>query len=416
MRTTRGALACLLLSVIGIGLCAYLTFLHLALLRGELLGGAVCGAAGSIFNCHAVTSSPLGALAGLPLSLWGLVGYLAVAALALCAWQCAEWTQQALTALLGLGVVFVIVDAALLTVMLTQIHYLCPLCLASYGVNVLLVLIAKWTLQASWATALRRLPSTLGAWVPRPRAAVVWMVWAVVLTGLAGAVAVHASALYMLQGAPGALRKQLLQFVSQQQRAQVDVTGDPIKGAPNQVFQVVEFSDLFCSSCQRASTLNPIFLANHRRDVTFVFKHYPLDQACNSTMKRTVHPNACRLAAATECAHEQGKFWELHDLIFAKAPPYPIDHLTSDAQRLGLKMEQFQGCLDSGRGLEAVLRDVQEGNRLNVTSTPTYIINGLPVPGVLTPTVLEELLRTLRESGVVSTKHEKPHADPPRAS
>jgi protein-disulfide isomerase/uncharacterized membrane protein len=404
MRATRGAMLCLVLSLIGIGLCAYLTFLHLALLRGELLGGAACGAAGSIFNCHAVTASRFGTLLGLPLSLWGLVAYVATAALALSAWQFADTSSDALTALFGLSLLCVVVDAALAVVMFTQIHLLCPLCLASYAINVLLLLSAHWALQTSWAAALSRIPAAFGAWMPRPRAGAVWMVWAMVLTGLLGAVAVQASARYMVQGPPGALRKQLLQFVSQQQRAQVDVTGDPIKGKPHQAFQVVEFSDLFCPSCQRAATLNPIFLANHRHDVTFVFKHYPLDQACNSTMKRTVHPNACRLAAATECAHEQGKFWELHDLIFAKAPPYPVDHLTSDAQRLGLNVEQFQVCLDSGRGLEAVLRDVQEGNRLNVTSTPTYLINGLPVPGVLTPTVLEEFVQTLRDSGAVSTK------------
>src|SRR3989338_2729048 len=100
MRPSRSAKWCLVLSLAGIGVAGYLGFLHLALLRGELIGGAACSAAGTFWNCHAVTASPIGMFLGLPLAFLGVVGYLATFTLALIAWQFPESTTHALTGLL----------------------------------------------------------------------------------------------------------------------------------------------------------------------------------------------------------------------------------------------------------------------------------------------------------------------------
>ena len=218
---------CVLLSLIGLGLCAYLTVIHVALLRGELIGGAACSAAGSAFNCHAVTASPFGSFLGVPLSLWGALGYLATLALGFIAWQFSDWTPKALSVLAALALAFVLADLGMLLVMVFVIRYLCPLCLATYGVNLLLLAIAKRASQQGWGPLLGSLASALGAFLPKPRAPVVWIFWGVVLAGAGGLFATHATATYLTQGAPGAMHQQLMQFVSQQKRVTVDTTGDP---------------------------------------------------------------------------------------------------------------------------------------------------------------------------------------------
>lgn len=396
MRASRGACLCGVLSLIGMGVTAYLAFLHIALLRGELLGGSVCGATGTIFNCHAVTASPQGTLLGIPLALWGWVGYLTAAVLAFIAWQFSDWAPSALTLLAGLSLLFVGVDLGLLTVMLVQIHYLCPLCLFTYLLNLLLLLTALWALGVPWRRTLQQIPTALSAFRPRSRVAVVWLFWSVIAVGAVSVVSLHAAVTYASRGAPGMLRKQLTQFISQQRAVVVETSRDPFKGVTNGTLQIVEFSDFLCPSCQRASQVNPILLASHRREATFVFKHFPLDQACNHTITRTVHPMACHLAAATECAHEQGKFWELHDRIFVQGAKYPVAQLEDDAARIGLKMDAFRACLQRGSGLEAVKRDVTEAARLGVTSTPTYVVNGVVMAGVFTPAMFEEFVSVLR--------------------
>lgn len=398
MRGSRGARICVLLSLIGIGLCGYLIFLHLALLRGELAGGVACGASGTVFNCHAVTASPFGSLFGVPLSYWGLIGYLATFSLAFVAWQLPDWTAPGLSALVALSGLFVVADLVLLVIMVTQIRYLCPLCLSSYAVNLLLLLVSWWALAKPLRQLVSQAPSALRMFLPKPRTAAVWIVWGVVLTGAAGGLAVNAATTYLSQGAPGTLRKQMQQFASQKPRVQVTVSGDPMHGSADRPIQVVEFSDFLCPSCHRASKFNPIIVAGHRHEVAFVFKHFPIDQDCNASVKRTLHPGACQIAAATECAHEQGKFWALHDRIFEVGPTYRVDHLEQDAERAGLDMTTFRECLASGRGTEAVKQDIAEAARLGVNSTPTYIVNGLPMPGIMTPMVFGELLSVLRES------------------
>ena len=399
MRRAGGAIICWMLSLAGLGVCVYLGWIHIALLRGELVGGAACGASGSAFNCHIVTGGPLGSFLGLPLSLWGLIGYLAVFSLSFIAWQLPDQADTALTAVAGLSLLFILIDLGLLAAMIWVIRYFCPLCLSTYAVNLGLLLSAKSASGKRWSELFGRVPAALGAWLPRPGAAAVWIVWGVVLTGALGVVGIHLSTLFVSQGAPGGIRKQIEQSLHQQKPVSVDTAGDPMEGASTPTVRIVEFSDFLCPSCYRAAQFNPIVLAAHRQDVSMTFKNFPLDMTCNDAVKRVVHPNSCQIAAASECAQEQGKFWALHDTIFAKGTQYLVGNLERYAMAAGVNVEKFRECIQSGRGLDAVKRDIAEATRLGITSTPTYIVNGYPVAGGLVPSVLEELIQAAKESG-----------------
>jgi protein-disulfide isomerase len=213
---------------------------------------------------------------------------------------------------------------------------------------------------------------------------------------LAGTVGLDAATTFATRGsAPG--RDQLRQFVSTQPRATPDITGDPRHGPPNAKITLVEFSDFLCPACQRASKLDAIILANHRHDTALVFKHYPLDTSCNSAIQRMAHPGACTIAAASECAHEQGKFWPFHDLVFERGRAYDVKAIEEDVRRLGADVTRFRACMDAGQGLEAVKRDIAEGARLGVSSTPTFLLNGLVVTGGISPAVFEDFVSVLSE-------------------
>ena len=394
-RPAAGAPWCALLSLLGAAIAGILTFVHLGLLRGELLGGAVCKAEGA-FNCHAVTGGAWGTVLGMPLALWGLLGYLAVLALALYALAASDAAQQAMTLTVALATLFLILDAVLLTLMATVIHYYCALCLATYAVNLALLLVAVWASGGSWWGALGRAPAALAALVPSAAHPSAWLVWGMLAVSAAGVAGVHLAAGFVSRGPFGAMRRQVEEFIAKQGRVSVDTAKDPRIGRAAAPFQIVEFSDFLCPACQRASTLNPIILAG-RPDTSFVFKHYPLDTACNGQITRSVHPGACRVAAASECAHEQGRFWEFHDLVFAEGPKYNVNRVEQDAAQLGLDTPRFQACLQSGQGLEAVKRDIAEGVKAGVSSTPTYVVNGLPIAGGMTPSVYEEFVAALKE-------------------
>lgn len=96
-----------------------------------------------------------------------------------------------------------------------------------------------------------------------------------------------------------------------------------------------------------------------------------------------MHPNAQKAAEATECADDQGKFWEYHDLLFANQSALDVTSLKSYAAQLGLDTATFDDCLDSGKQTAEVEKDRQDGQSYGVGGTPAFFINGRFVSGAI---------------------------------
>lgn len=148
---------------------------------------------------------------------------------------------------------------------------------------------------------------------------------------------------------------------------------DPSFGPPDARVTIVEFSDFQCPYCKmfKDNTLAQLKQAYGNR-VRFVFRDFPLD---------SIHPYARGAAEAAQCAHEQGKFWEYHDILFANQQALTPPDLKRYAQQLGLDTRRFNDCVDSHKYQASVEADVQEGNRLHVSGTPTFFINGRVLVG-----------------------------------
>jgi len=93
----------------------------------------------------------------------------------------------------------------------------------------------------------------------------------------------------------------------------------------------------------------------------------------------SIHKSAFRLAEAANCADEQGKFWEMHDLLFAYKMAAQIEDLPFYAKELGLDLDKFQQCLGSGKYASAIRSDMAEAHNAGVRSTPTFLL-GFPQP------------------------------------
>ncbi len=398
MSSSRGTSWCLLFGLVGVGLAGYLTYLHLGMMRGELLGGPACDT--GTLNCHAVTASAWSSFLGLPLALWGLLGYLLIVALALLGRQSPEWAARTMTLTALLALVFVGADLALLWLMAFVIGYYCLFCLLTYAVNLLLLLASLRSLPLPRLAALGRAGAALRSLVPSGQRPATWLFWGLVSSGVSGIIALHLATMFVMRGTLGGSARQIREFITTQPRLTLNVSGSPVKGPTEAPLRLVEFSDFLCPACQRATKLNTIIFASHRRDAQLIFKHFPLDTSCNDKIGRMVHPGACQLAAASECANLQGKFWLFHDRVFELIEPgggVDPNQVAKDP-RVGLDAERFQECLASGQGMEAVKRDIADGAGIGVTSTPTFVLNGLRV-GAMTPPMFEEFTDVLREVG-----------------
>jgi len=159
--------------------------------------------------------------------------------------------------------------------------------------------------------------------------------------------------------------------------------GDHIRGDVNAPITIVEFSDFQCPYCSRFhDTMNEV-MENYPNEVKWVYKHFPLD---------SIHPTAREAAEASECAGEQNKFWEYNDELFDNQSKIRSSYFPKVAESVGLNLEQFNQCLDSGKYADKVEEDYQEGIELGVRGTPGGFINGEEIGGAQPYSVLSEII------------------------
>ena len=161
--------------------------------------------------------------------------------------------------------------------------------------------------------------------------------------------------------------------------------GAPTLGKKDALVTLVEFSDFQCPYCQAVAPTLKQVAQKFGDQVQIVYRQYPIT---------SIHPFAFKAAEASLCAHEQGKFWELHDRMFQDQKKLAVSDLKETARGLGLDSKKFDACLDAGRYVEQVQNDQKEAQRIGVNGTPAMFINGTYVEGGSVPlSVLEPLIQ-----------------------
>ncbi len=161
-----------------------------------------------------------------------------------------------------------------------------------------------------------------------------------------------------------------------------------IRGDFNAPITLVEFSDFECPFSEKNyPTMNKIF-ENYNGKVRLVYKHFPL----------SFHQNAQKAAEASECADEQGKFWEYHDKIFEnQSSGLSVEKFKQWAANLDLNTKKFNDCLDSGKYTQKVQDDFQEGQQKEVNGTPATFINGQLISGALPYDSFKQIIDSLSQ-------------------
>ena len=140
----------------------------------------------------------------------------------------------------------------------------------------------------------------------------------------------------------------------------------PWKGGANASVTIIEFTDYECPSCGATQPVLEEVVKEFGDKVKLVVRNFPLGQ----------HTHAFKAAEASEAAREQGKYWEYASLLFSNQKELEIEKLKEYASRLGLDRAKFDAALDSGRFVGKVKRDLADGDKIGVDSTPSVFING----------------------------------------
>ncbi len=163
----------------------------------------------------------------------------------------------------------------------------------------------------------------------------------------------------------------------------VSIENAPAKGPANAAVTIIEFSDFECPFCRRVTpTLNEL-MEKFPSQVRLVWKHFPL----------AFHRNALPAHKATVAAGKQGKFWEMHDLVFSLEDGPNEEAVKGFVEKLGLDKAQFEKDMNSPEVAKQVADDQEEGRRLGVSGTPSFFINGRYISGAQPYEVFEQRVK-----------------------
>jgi protein-disulfide isomerase len=163
-------------------------------------------------------------------------------------------------------------------------------------------------------------------------------------------------------------------------RSNVEVDPGRVRGPENAPITIVEFSDFECPYCGRVEETLRELVSRYPTQIKLAFRDFPF------------HAHSEAAAEASRCASAQGKYWKYHDLLFENQVHLEDNDLASLAVGLHLDRKKFSECLTGKVFAADVLRDVDAGQKLGITGTPTFFINGIVASGAIP---LEEFARLI---------------------
>jgi protein-disulfide isomerase len=142
---------------------------------------------------------------------------------------------------------------------------------------------------------------------------------------------------------------------------------DHVLGRATAPILLLEFGDFQCPTCKQAAPVVAMLLKEHEQQLRFAFRHYPLE---------AIHPEALLAAEAAESAAAQGRFWDMHAMLFDHQQHLKSADLEGYAAELGLDVTRFRADMREHAHLPRVRADLALGQQLQVRSTPGFFING----------------------------------------
>jgi len=336
-----------------IGTSIYLTSHFYDTLFPTTLGGAkgLCDFS-SFLNCDAATYSPLSNIAGVPISLFGILTGLLFLISGLMPSESLEKTASAVSRYNLIGCLL------LFTYSLIVLGSLCPFCTLYYALSgVAFFLLHRFGMR-SWLPDVK---TTAG--------------WTVILL---------ASAFFFFKTTQGKQDSQAKMNTSivEQFNGLADLGSPDLKSefiiheGKNPKIFVSVFSDFQCPFCKIVAEQMPELVRKYGDVLSIRYFFYPLDSKCNSNVTGRFHDQACDAAMLAACSSE--KFLEVHDAIFAAQEKLGQGALKDIEEKYSL-----QGCLEKEEIKNKVISTINQGSKFNLKSTPTIIVNGRKIEGTI---------------------------------
>ena len=350
----------------------------------------------SAINCDLVAASKYSEIFGIPLGVWGLGYFLASTILVgtiIAGHKSSKEHEPVWFALSALGILSSI---GLAGISMGVLGVLCLVCITIYCLTLVQGAIA-WRLWGSRKVHLNWSLKTLGGGFSTAAIAV-----AVAILSF-NALKPTPSLPPELQDLPG--KHDITQGLPQLAPNAVEITvnktaysgmGEDFRKGPDDAkIVIVEFADYMCPACGQAA---PVMEEVHKQlgsRALFIFKNYPLSNQCNVAVQSDMHPYSCDIAKLARCAGSVGEFWDYHLMAFENQSKASKETAREWGKKVGLTDQQMDLCLASSDLLAKIRDDVDVGNKVGVTSTPTIFINGRKYLGERSPSAIRAAIESM---------------------
>jgi uncharacterized membrane protein/protein-disulfide isomerase len=365
-------------AVIGLGNSIYLSVSHYRVYM-DIGYRSFCALSRSI-NCDTVSQSPYSIFWGVPLPVWGIMGYTFFLLFLLFAKTNAAQKQRIWSLLIVLSALFSIYSLILALISTFVIHSFCIMCILSYAVSFLL-LFGTWMIR-------KRFDS--GTFIDGLKNDIYFLRDKKLTRGSVLGSLIVLPILVMIFY-PAYWRLEAPQLSA---KVPVGLTenGHPWIGAKNPKLVITEYADYQCFQCQKMHHFLRQLVAKYPAKIRLVHRHFPMDHRYNPIVKEPLHVGAGEMALLAIQAGTRDKFWQMNDLLFEIARGSHAINIKKIAAAVDMDYKELAGAITHPFILKRLREDIQSGLKLNITGTPAFVINHEVFIGQIPPLIIKNAL------------------------
>ena len=362
------------------GLCSsiYLAVSHYRV-HADLSYSSFCAVSRAL-NCDTVSSSPYAVFLGIPVAIWGIIGYAGVIFVLILAGLRKSGKQRLWPMLFWISLAFTLCSLALAGVSTILINSYCILCVLTYLVNFALLYYAWFINKRFGNVGLLKgfLLDLQFLWRMRKAVFPVGLGFILLVLALGFALPEY------WHMKPPPLEKSMPRGVTEE--------GHPWIGAENPELVIQEFTDYLCTQCRIKHFYLRRLLAANPGKIRLIHRHFPMDHKFNPLVKEPYHMGSGMLALFSIYAQNQGKFWEANDMFFQMNKSIGAINTKTIAEKLELEAIGLVKARHDRTTLYHLQKDFEKGLELGFTGTPGYVINGEIFQGRIPPRILKQNL------------------------
>lgn len=367
-----------ILTILGITTFSYLTYSHYQNYT-NIAYSSFCALSRSI-NCDTVSQSDWSVMFGLPVAVWGLFGYLIFFFLLLVGNKVSDSNRSFWSMLLILALIFSFTSIVFGYISATKIKAYCILCITGYATSFALLfycwIIRNRFCSNSLCTDLR-LSITMIVGSPRIYSSIAFLTAIIV---------------FLQMVIPHYWDLRIPPLTSEISSGLTD-DGSPWIGAEHPELIIEEYSDYQCFQCNKMHYVLRLLVQEYPEQLRLVHRHYPLDHGFNPVAApQPFHVGSGKMALIAIYAANQGKFWEMNDLLFdigRSGKPFNTRTLSENS---GIPSGGLTLAVKHPAIRNQLLYDIRSGLELNIMETPTFVIDGKTYTGVIPDEILEQLM------------------------